>query len=99
MVERVDEVHPEIDAAFALVTEWKPKVLLNRKVEELLHRRPNIQRSSGVAYRTFCRTHKRRRINERLARSTSRTVTGRVERVLQWNAGHDIETNRTVSTT
>ena len=38
-------------------------------------------------------------LREWLARPTSRTVSSRVKRVLQWNAGHDIETNRTVSTT
>ena len=99
MIERVNKVHPEIDTAFAVVTEWKPKVLLNRKVEELLHWRPNLKRSRGVAYGTLCRPHKRRGINERFARSTRRAVTSGVERVLQWNAGHDIETNRTVSAT
>jgi len=38
MVERINEVHPEIDAPFTVVTEWKPKILLDRKVEERLPR-------------------------------------------------------------
>src|SRR6266536_813258 len=76
VVERIYQIHPEVNSSFAvLVAENGPrKVSRNRKVEILLARWTNVERTWGIAQRALDGAHKRGRIDERFTRVASRTI-------------------------
>src|SRR5215510_8322022 len=98
MVKRIDEINPQLKFAFAFSAKRQRKILLNRKVKELLHRSPQVHGAWSASQRAFRWTHERSRIQIWLAKGTNGAFV-RVARVFQGNAGHDVETNRAVRST